>query len=289
METESDVLVAPSWVADHLEDDSVVVVDCPWDGSWWKAGNGGAYGRAHIPGAVCQSGHAYIKSGTAEDPSVSLPTEPEIVQLAAELGIGPESTVVVYDDWGSVFAARLWWVLRYSGHADVRVLDGGWQAWIEAGLPVSARPHEPREAAPFIPHFDEQRIATLEQVLEWCDDPAWQVIDARSHEEWTGRELSGNRRGGHVPGAVHCEWSRLLEDSDDVHGVRRFRPPRELRSILEGAGVNPDKNHIPHCQAAVRGAFMGFALELAGFGPAAVYDGSMAEWANLETTPLTTV
>ncbi|MFO7777860.1 MAG: sulfurtransferase [Nitriliruptoraceae bacterium] len=289
MGAESELLVSASWVADHLDDDDVVVVDCPWDGPWWKAGNGGAYGRAHIPGAVCQSGHAYIKSGTAEDPSVSLPSEPEIVQLAAELGIGPESTVVVYDEGGSLFAARLWWVLTYSGHADVRVLDGGWQAWIEAGLPVSARPREPATAAPFTPRFDERRIATLEQALGCCEDPAWQAIDARSQEEWTGSELSGNRRGGHMPGAVHCEWNRLLEDSDDVHGVRRFRPAGELRSILEGAGVDPDTNHIPYCQAAVRGAFMGFALELAGFGPAAVYDGSMAEWANLDTTPLTTV
>ncbi|MFO7959583.1 MAG: sulfurtransferase [Nitriliruptoraceae bacterium] len=282
----ADLLVDPSWLAGHLDDERVVIVDCPWDGAWWRAGNGGSYGRAHIPGAICQTGHPYIKGGDAADPSVWLPSEEEVVQLADELGIGPDHTVVVYDDRGSLFAARLWWVLRYYGHEDVRLLDGGWQGWLESGLPVSAHAAEAVDAPPFIPRAEPELLATLDEVLARHDDAAWQVIDARSDGEWEGTELSGNRRGGHIPGALHLEWKRLLTDGEDSEAVRRFLPPDELRSTLSQAGVDPDRGHIPLCQAAVRGAFMAFALELAGYGASALYDGSMAEWANLDDTPL---
>lgn len=284
---ERDLLVDPSWLAEHLDDDDVVIVDCPWDGDVWGAGNGGAYSRAHVPGAVCQTRHPYLKGSSSEGLSMFLPSEAEVSELAAELGISPNSTVVAYDDWGSIFAARLWWVFRYYGHRGVRVLDGGWQAWIGQGLPISVRAgvaNRPGES--FVPRADPRRLATLEQVRARYDDADWQIIDTRSQDEWDGTALHGNRRGGHVPGALHVEWNRLLTNSTDFYAVREFRSPDEIRSILEEAGVDGAKGHIPHCQAAVRGAFMGFALELAGYGPAAVYDGSMAEWANRDDSPL---
>ncbi len=280
------LLVDQSWLADHLDDERVVIVDCPWDGAWWQAGNGGSYGRAHIPGAICQTGHPYIKGGHADDPSVLLPSEEEVVELANGLGIGPDHTVVVYDDLGSLFAARLWWVLRYYGHEDVHLLDGGWQGWIESGLPVSAHAARAVDSPPFTPRAEPERLATLDDVLARHNDSAWQVIDTRSDGEWEGTELSGNSRGGHIPGSVHLEWKQLLTRGEDAEAVHRFLPLDELRSTLSRAGVDPDKGHIPHCQAAVRGAFMAFALELAGYGAAALYDGSMAEWANREDTPL---
>ena len=100
------------------------------------------------------------------------------------------------------------------------------------------------------------------------------------------KTASGNKRKGHVPGAIHLEWNQLLENSKNDDEVRKFRSPAEIQSLLDTAGITKDKVWSPYCQAGVRGAFMGFALELMGYPAPRVYDGSMGEWANLEETPL---
>ena len=125
-----DLLVTPDQLAGLGDDPGVVIADCAWDGT--------AYGRAHIPGARLRPGHAYVKGEDAEgNPGLHLPGAERFVEMMAELGIGNDSRVVLYDDWGSLFATRLWWLLRYYGHDNASVLDGGWQGWLAAGKPVS--------------------------------------------------------------------------------------------------------------------------------------------------------
>lgn len=271
------MLATPAWLADHLDDPNLVVVDCPWEAA--------AYARAHVPGAVVRPGHSYVKAETDGTPGLHLPDADAFRTFTAGMGITPGATVVAYDDWGSLFAARLWWALRYYGHDTVMVLDGGWQAWVEAGLPVSCREVIVEECEGIDPDPVSERLATAAQVSAMLAGDR-HVVDARSLAEFKGEAPHGNKRVGHVPGARHLEWNELLTNSTDRAAVRSFRPPDEVRARLEAAGITADVPAVTYCQAGVRGAFMAFALELAGYPVPSLFDGSMAEWANRDDLPL---
>ncbi len=275
-----DHLVSPAWLKENMDNPDLLIIDCPWDG--------GSYTRAHIPGAVRRPGHPYVKAKDSKDKlSKILPGTVEFKEFAMEMGIGSESKVVLYDDWGSIFATRLWWVLRYYGHDNAKVLNGGWQGWVAAGFPVSCKTSRPSTIVKtFEPRPHPERIATLEELKENFNNADWQVLDVRSEDEFNGRAAHGNKRVGHIPGAVHLEWNRLLENSKDPEAVRSFRSAKEIKTILDRAGVSDRSIVITHCQAAVRAALVAFTLELLGYPIPKVYDGSMAEWANLDNTPL---
>lgn len=276
----SDMLVSPEWLNQNKEDPNLVIVDCPWEYY--------SYTRAHIPGAVCRPGHPYIKALDDEGGQTVLVAGPsEVGKLLRDLGIGAGSTVVAYDEWGSIFATRLWWVLRYYGFDNVRILDGGWQNWVSQGFPISFKTEEPVEVTdPVDLETNPDLIVTHEELMNNHADPAWQVLDVRSDDEFHGRAAHGNTRMGHVPGAVHLEWNQLLENSSDAEGVRKFKSSKEIEMLLNEAGVDGAKNIATHCQAAVRATLTAFALELMGYNAIKVYDGSMAEWSNREDTPL---
>ena len=272
------LLVEPSWLRDRLEDPRLVIIDCPWEVA--------AYGRAHIPGSFLRPGHPYVKAETDGEPGLHFPTLSEFRNIVNSLGIQSDSTVVCYDDWGSLFGARLWWVLRLFGHADARILNGGWQAWVQEGHPISFERPQPATRTPIdLTTPQGERVVTVEEILG-TGIHKFSLIDARSNDEYEGKTTSGNKRKGHVPDAIHLEWKRLLENSDNSEAVRKFRPAAEIQTLLDAAGITKDKTWSPYCQAGVRGAFMGFALELMGYPTPRVYDGSMGEWANLEETPL---
>ncbi len=275
----SELLAEPEWLHEHISDPDLVIVDCPWDAA--------TYGRAHIPGAICRPGHAYVKSQDEQgNPGLLLPEPSDFRKLAAELGIGPGKTVVVYDDWGSIFAARLWWVLRYYGHIEARILNGGWQGWVVGGFPVTFEASKLNQKETLTPNVQAERLATLSGLLENHNDGDWIVLDARSDDEYYGKAAHGNERVGHVPGAAHLEWSALLENGPDSEAVRRFRSAEDILLALDKAGVSHERTTVTYCQAAVRASFMAFVLELMGFPLPRVYDGSMAEWANVSDTPL---
>ena len=273
-----ELLVDVEWLADHQSDENLVVVDCPWD--LWS------YNRAHIPGSVVRPGHAYVKAEDGDgSPGLHLPDGEECAALASELGIGPETTVVTYDEWGSIFAARLWWVLRYWGHRDVRVLNGGWQAWVAGGHPVSF--DLPKlSSGSFEPDENRSKLVTLEELKANHED--WEIWDVRTEGEYLGTENQENERAGHIPGARNLEWCSVLENSNDPQAIRRFRSGDEIREMLDEVGIPFDGTVVTHCQAAVRGAFGAFVLELLGHPDPRLYDGSMGEWANRSDTPLAT-
>ena len=275
-----DMLVSPEWLELNREDTNLVIVDCPWEYY--------SYTRAHIPGAVCRPGHSYIKALDQDGgQSVSVAGVSEMQNLLEDLGIGADSTVVAYDEWGSIFATRLWWVLRYYGFNNVKILDGGWQNWVSLGLPVSFEAAKPVEIAdPVELKMNPDVMVNLDEFMNSYNDPQWQVLDVRSDDEYNGVAAHGNNRTGHVPGALHLEWNQLLENSTDAEGVRTFKSAEEIQSLFDNAGVDGSKNIVTHCQAAVRATFTAFALELMGYETVRVYDGSMAEWANREDTAL---
>lgn len=275
-----DILVCPEWVSENSGDQDMVVVDCPWDYY--------SYTRAHIPGALCRPGHSYVKALDGDgSKTVLVAGEDEVQKLLHNLGIGEDSTVVLYDDWGSIFATRLWWVLKYYGFENAKVLDGGWQSWVDAGLPISYESVQAKEVQNplrLIPNQD--MLITADELLQKYKESGCQVLDVRSEDEYYGRADHGNKRVGHIPGATNTEWSLVLENSQDSEGVRKFRAAEDLEALLSNAGVDRGNEIVTHCQAAVRATLMAFALELVGYPRVRVYDGSMAEWANREDTPL---
>jgi thiosulfate/3-mercaptopyruvate sulfurtransferase len=203
--------------------------------------------------------------------------------LARTWGVRHNRTVVVYDDDASRHAARAWWVLRHYGHADVRVLDGGIDAWLQQGRPLIFETAQ-LEVGDFSARENDADLCTLDQLKSHAangDAGGMQIWDTRSEEEWRGTVDRGNARAGHVPGALNLEWLRLTT------GPRgRFQPLDQVRSMLEDAGIDASVPTVTYCQGGIRAAFAAFVLAMLGNESARNYDGSMKEWANREDTPL---
>lgn len=265
------------WLSDNLGTEGLVIVDCQWDPN--------AYIRAHIPGAISRPGHPYIKSEKeGSQPGRFLPDAQEFGELMRQMGIGSNTTVICYDEWDNHFATRLWWLLTYYGHSDVKLLNGGWQAWVKAGMPISTSSHGPVPTEGFEIDIQPSKLVGLDEILDNYKNPDWQIIDARSPSEFEGANPAGNSRGGHIPGAINLEWKELLDKSED--GVSYLLSADEMERKLQAKGIRRDKTLISHCQAGVRASFLAYCLELLGYPDVRLYDGSMGEWANAEHTPL---
>ncbi|MBI4329022.1 MAG: sulfurtransferase [Chloroflexi bacterium] len=230
-----DLLVETDWLATHLQDPNLRVVDCDVPDM---------YRRAHIRNAVSIPEHHYIKHPSYENnpkgyPLV-MPPEP-FARLMERMGIGDNTLVVAYDVSGSLYAARFWWVLNHYGHTQVRVLNGGWDKWFGEGRPMSVEAPRPPKAT-FTPHQDPHLVCTLDYGVSRVGKLETVFLDVRTDAEWEGTNDRGNQRAGHVPGAVHIEWSRFVASDRP----RTFRPAQELRTMLEAQGVTPDKEVITY-------------------------------------------
>lgn len=265
-----DLLVSTDWLAANLDGAGrdFVLID---------AGEAAAYRRAHIPGAAGLP-HPYLKA--KDDPGGVMPPE-EFEELAGSLGISNDTPVVIYDDNASLHAARVWWVFDYFGHQDVRVVDGGFNAWLEEGRPLTSRAAR-LERARFTAHVDPASYCGIEELQSIVGGGEAQVWDLRSGGEWSGAELRGNARGGHVPGAHHLEWRQLVQGPP----ARRFRSIEEIEAQLRAAGIDPVAPTVTYCELGIRAAFGTFVLRLLGNDAARTYDRSMNEWANRSDTPL---
>jgi thiosulfate/3-mercaptopyruvate sulfurtransferase len=260
-------LVAPDELAGITGE--VVLIDCR---------DRPAFDGGHLPGARHLALDPWLKEPNHRGGMVSA------AAFAAEmgrLGVDGETTVVPYDAWGMLFAARLWWVLRQHGHRRARVLDGGWQRWTSEGRPVVQAPDPAWSARTFVAS-PGTGSATAADVLRRLGDPGVVLLDVRRPDEWSGEDRYHNARIGHLPGAVHLLWSELVADDEQ----RAFRPPREMRAILADLGVTPEKEVVIYCQAAIRAAHTALALHRLGYPRVLVYEGSMAEWTTLEGVPL---
>ena len=217
-------LVDAEWVANHLEDPNMVVVDGDVEAG---------YLRGHIPGAVL------VPDNYEKDPDsgrVHILPPDKFAVMCQNLGIGDDTLVVAYDNNQSLYAARLWWALNYYGHRNVRILDGGWRSWVNEGRPVSFDRTAAKPGATFTPRADESVMVKVDELQAACNLADAVIWDVRSDGEYTGANDRGNKRAGHIPGAVHLEWFNVMER--DSH---KFKPAAEIRQMLAGKGIAPDK------------------------------------------------
>ena len=219
-----ELLVDAAWVDAHKNDPNVVIVDCEVDA---------AYARGHIPGAVL------VPDNYEKDPDsgrLFLMNPEQFKAMCEGLGIGDETLVIAYDHSRSLTAARLWWALNTYGHTNVKILNGGWRAWIANGGAVGFGRAEIKSVT-FTPKYDDSKLVKVDELKEACEVGGSVIWDVRSDGEWDGSMTRGNKRAGHVPGAVHLEWFNLM-DSD----TNEFKPAAEIRRILTEHGITPDKN-----------------------------------------------
>lgn len=259
-----ELLVDAVWLVAHHRDPVVRIVDprSPED-----------YAKGHVPGAVSAS--------TAfKDPDRPLHVMPPDQAEAAirALGVSDDSTVVITHN--GMLAGRAWWFLTYHGHRDVRILDGGFDAYRDAGGPVTT--DVPAVVAgTFQARVRPELIARADDVRQAIGGET-RILDVRSDQEWRGSNRMSHQRVGRIPGARHLLWELLLE----TNAPHRFRSPDEIRAIAAERGVAPGDPVITVCEVGWRAAHTAFALRLAGFSDVRVYDASMREWDNDLDLPL---
>jgi thiosulfate/3-mercaptopyruvate sulfurtransferase len=283
-----DPLVTTDWLAAHLEDEDLRVVDIRGYVKKWDLGGGRQkaeylaareeYDEAHIPGAVYVDWTSDITD--PEDPvSVQIAPPERFAGSMGPLGIGDDTSVVIYDHAGGQFATRLWWALTYYGHDEVFVLDGGWGKWTAEGRPTTHEIPAPQPAT-FTPRPRAGWRTEAEALLGEGDAL---VLDARDEGQYTGAVARGEARAGHVPGAAHLHSDSLLDPDSGT-----FRSEEELERRLREAGVPRDRDEpvIAYCNGGVASTVPLFALHRLGYKRLTNYDGSWNEWGVREDLPV---
>jgi len=266
--------------------DTAATVDVRWlsahpgvrivDSRWSATGGSGraSYAKSHIPGAVFVDLDEDLsrRGGPGRHP---FPSEKEFAGTLSRLGVSPDTHVVVYDDAGGAIAARLWFMLRVHGHGRASVLDGGFKAWLEAGLPVTQE--VPRvEPAPLRQlRLDKSRLADRAQVEKRGKSV---LLDARAPERYRGETEPLDPRAGHIPGALNAPYQKNLETDG------RFRAPGDLYNLYKRYGDDV----ICSCGSGVTACHDVLAREIAGLPPARLYVGSWSDWCSDPSRPIAT-
>jgi len=274
-----DILVSTDWLAEHLNDPVVRVVDCRYyfDGRVGRE----EYEKAHLPGAVYLDWSNDLSE--KERPlAFKVASAERLKRVMEAIGVGDDTLLVGYDDEGGHFVSRVWLVLAAQGHGgQVRIVEGGIVKWRAEGRPLSTEPSAPRRAT-FTPRApDTRHLVTAEEVNRARAEAGTSIVDVRRRTEFTGDEARA-RRGGRIPGAIHVLW----QDNLDWDGNRTFIPVDRIRARYEAAGITPDQRVITYCQGAVRAAHSALALRMAGYPNVQIYDGSWEEWGDRDDLPI---
>jgi thiosulfate/3-mercaptopyruvate sulfurtransferase len=260
-------LVETDWVAAHASDAAVRVVDMRQSG----------FADGHVPGAVALSP---VAIRDAKAPPTFLPTPAAFEEMMSTLGISNTTRVVVYDERGGIYAARLWWILNYFGHSNVALMNGGWLKW-SAEHRASTRETPPAPAARFTAKPQPNWVATASDVVAAIGKPGIRIVDARTQGEIDGKDLRNIKRGGFITSSVPVYWEDLLDPQ-----AKTFKPADAIRKLYEDRGILPSLEVIAYCQVGMRASVDLFALHLIGYDKLRNYYGAWEEWGNRDDLPI---
>lgn len=274
-------LVDTEWLAKHLGDPDLRVVDGSWHMPQLRRDPRAEFAAAHIPGAVFFD-IDWIADLTTPLPHM-LPSAGEFGPAVGALGIGDGDRVVVYDTRGVLSAARVWWTFRAFGHNNVAVLDGGLPKWRAEGRPVEDTTPAPRPRR-FTARLRPDLVRDLPRMRANLTLRREQVLDARSPGRFVGTEPEPRPglRPGHIPGSLNLPYDRLYRPDGTL------RAPDELRQAFEATGVDLSRPIVTTCGSGVSAAVLALGLHVCGRPDVAVYDGSWTEWGGRDDTPVET-
>ena len=271
-----DSLVSTQWVADHGSDANVRLVEVDVDAE--------AYGQGHIAGAVGWSWQSQLQQTVRRD----IPDKAEMEQLLGSAGIDNNTTVVLYGDNNNWFACWAFWQLKYYGHNDVKVMNGGRVKWTAENRPLTT--DGPNQAAKtYRASEPNQSLRALrDQVLASVNAGNVSLVDVRSPDEYAGILLAppalpqeGAQRGGHIPGAANIPWAQAANEDGT------FKSADELQALYGGKGIDGSKETIAYCRIGERSSHTWFVLtQLLGHSNVRNYDGSWTEWGSIVGAPI---
>jgi thiosulfate/3-mercaptopyruvate sulfurtransferase len=271
-----EVLVSTDWVAEHLDDPNVRIVESDEDVLLYDMG--------HIPGAINLDWHTDLQDQVKRD----FLDRAGFEELMRKNGIGNDTTVVFYGDRNNWYATYTYWLFKYFGHKDARVMNGGRAKWEAEGRPMSRDVPSYPKTTYTAQEPDERIRAYRDDVLKQVESGAPALVDVRSVPEYTGEVLhmagyaqEGAQRGGHVLGAKSIPWATAANEDGT------FKSPEQLNEIYGGKGITPDKNVIAYCRIGERSSHTWFVLrELLGYPDVRNYDGSWTEWGSMVGVPI---
>jgi thiosulfate/3-mercaptopyruvate sulfurtransferase len=266
-----EVLVETGWVAEHLNDPKVRIVESDEDIL--------LYDQGHIPNAVKIDWVADLNDPVVRD----YLDRPRFEKLLSAKGIGNDTTVIFYGDKHNWWATYAFWVFKLFGHKDARIMNGGRAKWIAEGRELSKDVPNYPPATYKAPERDDQAIrAFRDQVREHIKKSGVALVDVRSPQEYSGERThmpeypqEGTLRGGHIPTAASIPWAQAVKEDST------FKSPQDLQTLYGGKGVTPDKDVIAYCRIGERSSHTWFVLTyLLGYPKVRNYDGSWTEWGN---------
>jgi thiosulfate/3-mercaptopyruvate sulfurtransferase len=271
-----EVLVSTQWASEHLNDPKVRLVEVDVDTT--------AYDQGHIAGAVGWNWQTQLQDNVRRD----LITKPALEELLGKSGISNDTTVLIYGDNNNWFAAYAFWQLKYYGHKDVRLINGGRKKWIEEKRPLTTDAPSITPATYKATGPDESVRARKENVFATLEKRnGSKLVDVRSVDEFTGKILAPPglsetaQRGGHIPGAANIPWAQAANEDGT------FKSADALKQLYDGKGVDGKGEVIAYCRIGERSSHTWFALKyLLGYDDVKNYDGSWTEWGNLVGAPI---
>ncbi|MDE3110722.1 MAG: sulfurtransferase [Acidobacteriota bacterium] len=271
-----EVLVTTEWVAEHGKDPNVRLIEVDVDTS--------AYDQGHIAGAVGWNWQTQLQDNVRRD----LVDKPALERLLAQSGVSNDTTVILYGDNNNWFAAYALWQLKYYGHKDARLMNGGRKKWAAENRPLITEPAKVTPTTYRASGPDQSIRAHKEEVASISEKKkAGHLVDVRSVDEFTGKIIAPPgmtetaQRAGHVPGAANIPWSQAAREDGT------FKSVEDLKQLYQGKGVTGDGEVIAYCRIGERSSHTWFVLKyLLGYKNVKNYDGSWTEWGNLVGAPI---
>ena len=271
-------IVDSEWVAEHMNDQNVVLVEVDVDTT--------AYDQGHIPGAVGWNWTSQLNDTLTRD----ILNGQQMERLLGSSGIAPDTTIVLYGDNNNWFATYAFWQLKMYGHKDVRIMDGGRAKWDTEGRGLTTDVAHSTPTSYMTNGLDESIRATRDEMLDIARGKAdIPMVDVRSPDEFSGKLLAppnlpqeGSQRGGHIPGAANIPWLSAVNQEDGT-----FKSVAELQQIYGGKGITGDKTTVAYCRIGERSSHTWFVLtQILGYENVKNYDGSWTEYGSIVGAPI---